>query len=136
MKILDSLFEQTVTGLNKAMDLSWRKGKVIASNIANAETPRYRATELDFGKELEMAFTSKEGNQLTRTDSKHMELARNEGAKTRADLSGITKADGNNVDIDKQMATMMSNSSDFSNAVQLMKYKFQLYRSSIRDGRG
>ena len=136
MKVLDSLFDQTVTGLNKAMDLSWRKAKVIASNIANAETPRYRASELDFGKELEMAFASKEGNQLLLTDSKHMELARNEGAKARADLSGMTKADGNNVDIDKQMATMMSNSSDFSGAVQLMKYKFQLYRSSIRDGRG
>jgi flagellar basal-body rod protein FlgB len=83
-----------------------------------------------------MAFASKEDNQLVSTNSKHMELARNEGAKARTDLSGITKADGNNVDIDKQMGTMMSNSSDFSSAVQLMKYKFQLYRSSIRDGRG
>lgn len=136
MKLLDSIFEQSVTGLNKAMDLSWRKGKVVAANIANAETPRYRASELDFGKELEKAFATTPDNQLTRTNSNHMELSRNEGAKTRADLSGITKADGNNVDIDKQMATLMSNTSDFSNAVQLMKYKFQLYRSSIRDGRG
>jgi flagellar basal-body rod protein FlgB len=136
MKLLDSLFEQTVSGLHKAMDLSWRKGNVIASNIANAETPRYRASELDFGKELEKAFAATTDSQLVRTDTNHMELSRNEGAKLRADLSGITKADGNNVDIDQQMSSLMSNSSDFSNAVQLMKYKFQLYRSSIRDGRG
>lgn len=136
MRLLDSIFEQTVTGLNKAMDLSWRRGKVIASNVANAETPKYRATEFDFGKELEKAFGTHEGEQVARTHASHMELTRDSSARTKADLSGITKADGNNVDIDLQMAAMANNGSDYSNAVQLMKHKFGIYRASIRDGRG
>lgn len=136
MRLLDSIFEQTVTGLNKAMDLSWRRGKVITSNIANAETPKYRASALDFGKELEKAFGATEGQQVMRTHPTHMELGRNESATMKADLTGMTKADGNNVDIDLQMAALASNGSDFSNAVQLMKHKFGLYRASIRDGRG
>lgn len=136
MKILDSIFEQTVTGLNKAMDLSWQRGKVIASNIANAETPKYRASQLDFGKELEKAFASTDQQMMVKTDSAHLDLIRNESSRLKADLSGVTKADGNNVDIDLQMASLANNGGDFSAAVKLMKYKFQLYRTSIRDGRG
>jgi len=136
MRLLDSIFEQTVTGINKAMDLSWRRGKVIASNIANAETPKYRASELDFGTELEKAFAAKDSEEVVRTHPTHMGLLRNDSARMTADFSGVTKADGNNVDIDLQMASLANNGSDFANSVQLMKFKFGLYRSSIRDGRG
>jgi len=136
MRLLDTLFEQTVTGLNKAMDLSWRRGKVLASNVANAETPKYRASELDFGKELEKAFGSSDGQQVMRTHVSHMEITQDSSARMRADLTGVTKADGNNVDIDLQMAALTNNGSDYTNAVQLMKHKFSLYRASIRDGRG
>ncbi len=135
MRLLDSIFEQTVTGLNKAMDLSWRRGKVITSNIANAETPKYRASELDFGKELEKAFNTSGGEQVMRTHTTHMDVEKNHASRMVADLTGVTKADGNNVDIDLQMAALASNGSDFSNAVQLMKHKFGVYRASIRDGR-
>jgi flagellar basal-body rod protein FlgB len=140
MRFIDSLFEQTVTGLNKAMDLSWRRGKVITSNIANAETPKYRANQLDFGKELERAFNSGEGTssateQVLRTHASHLDISKNSSSRMVTDLSGMTKADGNNVDIDLQMAALANNGSDFSNAVQLMKHKFSLYRTSIRDGR-
>jgi flagellar basal-body rod protein FlgB len=135
MRLIDSIFEQTLTGLNKAMDLSWRRGQVITSNIANAETPKYRATELEFGKELEKAFNTTAGDQVMKTHTTHMDIERNGSSRMVADLTGITKADGNNVDIDLQMAALANNGSDFSNAVQLMKHKFGLYRASIRDGR-
>ncbi|MFN4894230.1 MAG: flagellar basal body rod protein FlgB [Pseudomonadota bacterium] len=136
MRILDSIFEQTVTGLSKAMDLSWRRGSVITSNIANAETPKYRAAALDFGKELEKAFGSSDAQSLARTNSQHMDIQRDQSARMKADLAGKNKADGNNVDIDLQMAALADNGSDFANAAQLMKHKFGLYRASIRDGRG
>jgi flagellar basal-body rod protein FlgB len=135
MRLIDSIFEQTVTGLNKALDLSWRRGQVITSNIANAETPKYRASELEFGKELEKAFNQNAGDQVMRTHSSHMDVERNSSSRMVTDLKGITKADGNNVDIDLQMAALADNGSDFSNAVQLMRHKFGLYRASIRDGR-
>jgi flagellar basal-body rod protein FlgB len=140
MKILDSLFEQTVTGLNKALDLSWSRGKVIASNIANAETPKYRAARFEFGKELEQAFIAQGdgkgvASELSKTSTKHLDLTSNSSARMRPDLSGFTKADGNNVDIDMQMAELANNGGDFSTAAQLLKHKFSVYRSSIRDGK-
>lgn len=136
MRILNSIFEQSVTGLNKALDLSWQRGKVLTSNIANAETPRYRATELDFGKELEKAFDVHDAELMVRTHTNHLELERNGSARMRADLTGANKADGNNVDIDQQMVALSNNGGDFANAVQFMKHKFGMYRTSIREGRG
>jgi hypothetical protein len=92
-------------------------------------------TEMATGKELEKAFNTTAGDQVMKTHTTHMDIERNGSSRMVADLTGITKADGNNVDIDLQMAALANNGSDFSNAVQLMKHKFGLYRASIRDGR-
>jgi flagellar basal-body rod protein FlgB len=135
MRLLDFMFDRTVGGLNKAMDLSWRRNQVVTANIANAETPKYRAGDLQFGQELEKAFGAKGDEMLVRTDSKHMELKNESAAKISIDYSGITKADGNNVDIDQQMANLAQNSSDYAGAAQLMRHKLSLTKTAIRDSR-
>ncbi len=135
MRLLDFMFDRTVGGLNKAMDLSWRRNQVVTANIANAETPKYRAAELQFGQELEKAFSTKGDQMLVKTDSKHLELSNESAAKISIDYSGITKADGNNVDIDHQMASLAQNSSDYASAAQLMRHKISLAKTAIRDSR-
>jgi flagellar basal-body rod protein FlgB len=135
MRLLDFMFDRTVSGLNKAMDLSWRRNQVITANIANAETPKYRAGELQFGKELDRAFNSQKEEVLMKTDGKHLELQRDSSARTAIDYSGITRADGNNVDIDQQMANLAQNSSDYANAAQLIRRQIGVVRMAIRDSR-
>jgi flagellar basal-body rod protein FlgB len=135
MRILDSLFDRTVNGLTKAMDLSWRKNEAIVSNIANAETPQYRAVNLNFGSELDRAFGESDSEELVRTDAQHLDLANKENAKLVPDLRGATKADGNNVDIDLQMSTLAQNGGDYANAAQLIRRQIGLVRTAIRDGR-
>lgn len=135
MRILDSLFDRTVNGLTKAMDLSWRKNEAIVSNIANAETPKYRAVNLDFGSELDRAFGESGSEELVRTDTQHLDLTNKEHAKLVPDFRGATKADGNNVDIDLQMSTLAQNGGDYANAAQLIRRQIGLVRSAIRDGR-
>jgi flagellar basal-body rod protein FlgB len=135
MRILDSLFDRTVNGLTKAMDLSWRKNEAIVSNIANAETPQYRAVKLDFGSELDRAFGENSSEEIVRTDTQHLDLTNKEHAKLVPDFRGATKADGNNVDIDLQMSTLAQNGGDYANAAQLIRRQIGLVRSAIRDGR-
>ncbi len=135
MRILDSMFNHTVSGLTKALDLSWRRNKVLTSNIANAETPQYRAVDLQFGRELEEAFHTKNAQQLARTQSSHLDLTRNSSAKIIEDLAGATKADGNNVDIDIQMAQLAKTSGEFATAAQLIKRQIGLVRTAIRESR-
>ena len=134
MKLLDTIFDRTVTGLSKSMDLTWRRNQAISSNIANAETPQYRAVEVTFGQELDRAFG--EGNEVvSQTSSEHLDVAQNRSARFVADYSGATKPDGNNVDIDLQMGRLAQNSGDYMNAARLIRRQIGLIRNAIREGR-
>ncbi len=135
MRMLDSIFDRTVSGLTKAMDLAWKRNEAIAANISNAETPQYRAVELSFGSELERAFDSKQPQDLVRTDIQHLDITNKSEARLVGDYSGTTKPDGNNVDIDMQMVSLAQNSGDFANAAQLIRRQIGLVRTAIREGR-
>jgi flagellar basal-body rod protein FlgB len=134
MKLLENLFDRSVTGLTKSMDLTWRRNQALSSNIANVETPQYRAVDLTFGKELERAFGDSR-ESVMRTDGEHMDVSQNQSAHFVADYSGQTKPDGNNVDIDLQMGRLAQNSGDFMNAARLIRRQLGLIRNAIREGR-
>lgn len=136
MRILDSLFDRTMTGLSRTMDLTWQRNKAISSNIANAETPQYRAIDVSFGNELEKAFTENNGPTPSRTDPRHLDVdGTNRDSKVMKDLSGSTKPDGNNVDIDLQMGRLAHNSGEYANAARLIKRQIGLIRTAIRESR-
>jgi flagellar basal-body rod protein FlgB len=133
MALIDALFEKTTPGLEKALDLAWQRGQAIASNVANAETPKYRAVDLDFQAELNRAFNTS-STEVTKTNSLHMDTGNGDaGARLVKDLSGATKADGNNVDIDVQMLKMQRNQSDFTEAANILRKQFRVLSQAIRN---
>ena len=132
MKI-DKLLDPSLAGIEKAMDLTWKRNQAITSNIANVETPQYRAVDYNFSTELDRAFNvSDPSNQIKQTSSKHMDLSSESGAHLMPDLSGATKPDGNNVDIDIQMGRLAYNSSKYIQAANLIRKKFQILSNAIR----
>ena len=50
-----TIFDRTMQLLHRTLDLRQARQRVIASNIANEETPGYRATELNFQDSLQAA---------------------------------------------------------------------------------
>ncbi len=131
MGLIDSLFSSTTPGLQKALDLAWQRGQAISSNVANAETPKYRAVDLDFKSELDKAFNVAT-NDVSKTNALHMDTGNGGSAKLVADLSGATKADGNNVDIDVQMLKLQRNQSDFTEAANVLRKQFRILTQAIR----
>jgi flagellar basal-body rod protein FlgB len=134
MKLLDGLFDRTVTGLVKSMDLTWRRNQAISANIANAETPQYRAVDVSFGRELARAFGDAR-EDVVRTDSRHLDISSSQTSRVVSDYSGPTKPDGNNVDIDLQMGRLAQNSGDYTNAARLIRRQLGLIRNAIREAR-
>lgn len=128
---IESMFGSSVKGLERALDLSWRRNEAITANIANAETPKYRAVDLDFGSELETAFGGT-SNELVLTHSRHLDVGDGGHARLKADLSGATKGDGNNVDVDIQMGRLAYNSSRYSLAANLVRKELQTIAGAIR----
>ncbi|MFO0416154.1 MAG: flagellar basal body rod protein FlgB [Pseudomonadota bacterium] len=135
MRLLDSILNQNVPGLAKAMDLTWQRNKVITANVANISTPKYRASDMTFGQELDKAFSETSSQELKLTDNKHLDLSTRGSAQIVQDYSGATKADGNNVDIDLQMAALAKNSSDFSTAAQLARHVLSYTKNVIREAK-
>jgi len=132
--MMDKMFGSTIPGLQKALDLQWKRNEAISSNIANAETPQYRAVDVDFAGELEKAFRSgNSANAMKRTSDKHVDISSQQGSHYIADLSGATKPDGNNVDLDIQMGKLAYNGGKYSITASLVRKKLQILRDTIRE---
>jgi flagellar basal-body rod protein FlgB len=133
MKILfEESIGKTMQGLQKALDLTWRRNEAITSNIANAETPQYRAVDLNFAGELNRAFGDSSGQKVMRTDAKHLDLESAEAAHLVPDFSSVTKSDGNNVDIDIQMGRLAENSGKYTAATRFLRKELAMLRYAVR----
>lgn len=128
---ITGIFKETFPGLEKALDLTWRRNEAITSNIANAETPGYRAADLNFGQELDRAFQGNTSPML-QTNSMHMDLSSDSGAHLTPDYSGVTKPDGNNVDLDIQMGQLAYNKGKYATAATLLRKKIGMISNAIR----
>ena len=97
----------------EALMLRSERQRLIASNIANADTPGYVARDMDFASALRQA-TGQTGTPglLSATAQSHIQPAA--GARTTAQLRYATPAqtnlDGNTVDMDRERATFADNS--------------------------
>lgn len=132
--LIDRVFDKTFLGLQKTLDLTYKRQEALTANIANAETPAYRARDLNFAGELERAFSSQAG-EMKKTNSRHLDVNNEAGvAHLTTDYSGATKADGNNVDIDIQMGKLARNSGRYSLAAELVRKKLTIIKNAIRSG--
>lgn len=128
------LFDSTFCGIEKCLDLYYKRHIVLSGNVVNSETPKYQAREVDFSGELEKAFGSDE-EQLAKTSSKHMDVRPEGGAHVVMDNSTPVGADGNNVDLDIAMGKLSSNARQYTKAAQLLLVKLRVMRTAAM-GRG
>lgn len=131
-QIWDKIFDKSISGLHKHLDITQKRNEALVSNVTNAETPGYRAVDVNFAGELERAFQA-QTHSLQTTDSKHLDLKSQSGRSfLTADHTGVTKPDGNNVDIDIQMAKLSSNSGEYATSAAMIRKKLQIIREAIR----
>ncbi|PCI23133.1 MAG: flagellar basal body rod protein FlgB, partial [SAR324 cluster bacterium] len=108
------LFDKNLTLLSKSLSLRTKRNAMIASNIANRETPGYRAQDLVFEKQLNNALHSDRPGPLRVSNSRHFDgmdrqpLEQVEGTQINS-FNPDPRMDGNTVDIDKEMAKLAEN---------------------------
>lgn len=115
------VFDKTYESLARALDLRTESQNIIASNIANADTPGYQAEELDFEKALGKAIDA-DG-----------EVSRVRGEVHRQ-LNNVVREDGNTVDRDAEMVSLSQNQLLYDAAADLVKKKLALLKYSISEG--
>ena len=102
--------------LERYMDLLSARQKIVASNIANMDTPGYRTQDIDFQAEFRNAL----------------------GGTPRAQaVEGLAvRNDGNNVSIDRESRLLAENALRFQAASGLMHSQIQMTRAAIKEGQG
>ena len=106
---------------------------VAASNLANVDTPGYRAREVDFEDALqrELGMTL----PLAGTSDSHQTLTRPVTTAVREAAGVPMRRDGNTVQLDKEMLSLTRAAGDFSSAQTALAAKFRLVRYAINEGR-
>ncbi|YCI78583.1 flagellar basal body rod protein FlgB [Bacillus sp. R1-10] len=129
------LFSNTFQSLENALDYSNAKQKVISQNIANSDTPNYKAKDVDktksFKAELESSLES------NRTDERHFTF-KSEGSHAShivAQKNVRYNNNGNSVDIDKEMTDLASNQIYYNAVTDRLSGKFQSLQNVIRGGK-
>jgi flagellar basal-body rod protein FlgB len=95
--------------LQKGLDMLSTRQAATASNIANSETPGYKAVQVSFEDKLAAAIGK--GFAMTETNPRHMPLQNKGIYGVTPDISTVTEGariDGNTVDIDKELTNMSS----------------------------
>lgn len=117
-----SMFDSTIDALSNALAVYQRRHQVISSNIANVETPGYRAKDVDFQRALKDAFDG--GNQALADGPR-------EPVAIIDDMSAPQRTDGNTVDIDLQMAKLSANTGRYDVLAKVLAKQFGLLRQAI-----
>ena len=133
------LFSGTISTLEKVLDLRSLKHNLIVSNIANVDTPKYKAFDMIIEEEIGKKIGKKNSANLTRTQDGHLPGrkigASNVESKFVAKPPLSTRGDDNTVDIDKAMADMAENSLMYNALAQILSKKFTGLKTVIQEGR-
>jgi flagellar basal-body rod protein FlgB len=113
------VFEAVAGNLEQYMSLLSVRQKLVSSNIANADTPGYKTQDIDFRAEFAQQMQGQEslGPQIMEPDG----LA--------------VKADGNNVNLDRETRLLAENALRFSVATSLARSQLHAIHSAIADGK-
>ncbi|MDZ5711714.1 flagellar basal body rod protein FlgB [Jeotgalibacillus haloalkalitolerans] len=126
-----NLFSGTITSLERGLDYSAVKQKVIANNVANVDTPGYKSKDVSFKSILQNEI------QLSSNpaDPRHFDLS-----NTQNDAPAITRRpysireNGNGVDMDKEMADLATNQIYYNSLIERIGGKFGSLNSVIKGG--
>ena len=129
------LFSNTVSTLENALNYSSMKQKIVSQNIANVDTPNYKAKDVSFKAALEGALGK--SFDAKRTDARHLEFKGHNGALTGTIIKNNVNynENGNSVDLDKEMSDLATNQIYFNALTERINGKFNSLQTVIRGGK-
>jgi flagellar basal-body rod protein FlgB len=122
-----------IAALRRQMTVVAARQVVAASNLANVNTPGYRAKEVSFGAALDQQLSA--ASEMKATNARHLAgtVIHDPNVNESADLS--SRRDGNNVQIDRELLTMTRAAGDFSAAQTALAAKFRLVRYALSESK-
>ncbi|BDG07965.1 flagellar basal body rod protein FlgB [Anaeromyxobacter paludicola] len=128
------LFDATLMTLERALDARLVRQNVLASNLANADTPGFAPKDVDFAKMMEGALAQPAG--ATREGDLPLTASSLGGPAplvAAPDQAGAG-LDGNSVDVDRTLAAVAENAIQYGAAAKAAQKKLAILRYAASDG--
>lgn len=127
------IFSGTIENLERGLNFSAMKQKTIAQNIANVDTPNYKAKSVSFNDYLDNA--KKTSISAYRTEEKHINFQASSSSSAVFDYSNLRySSNGNGVDMDKEQANLATNQLYYNALVDRMSGKLNTLQTVIKGG--
>jgi len=129
-----SIFSGTISSLENALNYASLKQKVISNNIANSDTPNYKAKSVSFSSILEAEISNTVAAK--KTDARHYDFSfASANPEVYVNKNVSYNHNGNSVDIDHEMSTLAKNQIYYNAVTDRINGKFQSLQNVIRGGK-
>ena len=134
--MIRDLFSSTLDVLHKTLDLRQQRHTVLASNIANAETPGFIAKDVRFEEALRAAATPPPPPPLRQTHPEHMPHIQPTSLRDVQGTLVVTPSDDvgrdfNTVSIDQEMARVATNTLHYNASAEVLSRAFDQLKRTI-----
>ena len=134
VRIMSDVQLSPINFYEQVLSLRAQRQQLLASNIANADTPNYKAVDIDFNSAMQSALQQVNAAELKLTSSNHVP---NTGTIGNADIkeraSKQNSLDGNTVDMDIERAQFTENALQYEAAITLINNHFKNIASVIQN---
>ncbi len=150
VRFLNQTFSKTLSVLERALDIRSEQHRSTTANVANQDTPGYKATEVNFKEAMDDAFQSTPSAPLMTTDSEHFSGTIHLARTNRLHIPSVaqaasapsyvveskarsTRLDGNNVNAEMEMAKLAENNLMYNATIQIAGSKLSAIKDTLRD---
>lgn len=136
---MPGIFDRDITLLERSLDFRTKRNNLLSGNIANIETPGYKAKDLVFEQALGAALKSQEPGPMRTTNTRHLDGRDSTPLglvqpKVIQSANSVGSVDGNSVDLEREMAKLAENQINYQALTSMISHKFMQLRSVIREG--
>ncbi len=133
-------FDKALGIHEQALNVRVQRAEVLANNLANADTPGFKARDIDFKTALNGAMNSGQAANgqlgstmmMAKTDTQHISPITDHSRHLLYRNPTQPAIDGNTVDTQQEMAAYMKNAMDYQASFEFLNGKFKSLTSAIR----
>jgi flagellar basal-body rod protein FlgB len=129
--------EKIVNTLSKALDGAAKRHQILTNNIANIDTPNFKRSDISFEQTLKRAVENASSGSLplATTNPGHIAFVDNDPTDYPIvqENNFTFRNDGNNVDIEKEVAEATKNNLLYNSYTQMLVSKLGLMKSAIQE---
>jgi len=126
---MEGLFDKTYQLLSSVLDYRSARQKVIASNVANIDTPDFKPKDVKFPEALKSAQTAVQVD-LARTHALHFPLGQAGGTPNLTTIET-----GEKTSLDKEMMNIAENNLNYNLTVEFLARKFRSIQNVLKEAR-